>query len=152
VVVECLEAHGGVGYVEETPLPRLFRQAPLNAIWEGSGNVIALDVLRAIGRDPGVLEAVRTELASVAGAYPSLDAFAEGLWPADLAREGETAMRGYVERLAIALQAAALIKTAPSFVADAFVGLRIEAPSMQFGASTRGLDPRAILERGLPAL
>jgi putative acyl-CoA dehydrogenase len=152
VVVECLEAHGGVGYVEETPLPRLFRQAPLNAIWEGSGNVIALDVLRAIGRDSGVLEAVRTELASVAGAYPSLDAFAEGLWAADLAREGETAMRGYVERLAIALQAAALIKTAPSFVADAFVGLRIEAPSMQFGASTRGLDPRAILERGLPAL
>jgi putative acyl-CoA dehydrogenase len=151
VVVECLEAHGGVGYVEETPMPRLFRQAPLNAIWEGSGNVIALDVLRAIGRDAAVLGAVRGELASVAGVYPSLDAFAEALWAEDPTREGETAMRGYVERLAIALQAAALIKSAPSFVADAFVALRIDAPSMQFGASSRGVDAAAILERGLPA-
>jgi putative acyl-CoA dehydrogenase len=145
VVNECLEAHGGVGYVEETPLPRLFRQAPLNAIWEGSGNVIALDVARALAREPAALEAVAAELASVTGTYAGLDALAGGL----VATGGgdENGMRGFVSRLAIALQAAALIKAAPSFIADAFVSLRIDAPAMQYGAGGGKIDTRAIVER-----
>jgi putative acyl-CoA dehydrogenase len=147
-VNECLEAHGGAGYVEETPLPRLFRQAPLNAIWEGSGNVIALDVRRALGREPAAIEAVAGELASVAGAYAGLDAFAEAIIGAARAPAEEIAMRGLVERLALALQAAALIKTAPSFVADAFVSARIDAPAMQYGARG-GADTRAILARAM---
>ncbi|HEY2177233.1 MAG TPA: acyl-CoA dehydrogenase family protein [Caulobacteraceae bacterium] len=147
-VNECLEAHGGVGYVEETPMPRLFRQAPLNAIWEGSGNVIALDMRRALTREPAALEAVAGELASVAGVYAGLDAFAGRIVAACRAPGEEIAMRGLVERLALALQAAALIKTAPGFVADAFVRLRIDRPAMQYGASG-GIDTRAILGRAM---
>ena len=73
VVVEALECLGGAGYVEESGLPRLFRESPLNGIWEGSGNVIALDVLRAVGREPGALDAVRAEIALATGADARLD-------------------------------------------------------------------------------
>ncbi|MGH7022736.1 MAG: acyl-CoA dehydrogenase family protein [Caulobacteraceae bacterium] len=146
-VGECLETHGGAGYVEESPMPRLFRQSPLNAIWEGSGNVIALDVLRAAGREPAALEAARAELASVAGAYASLDAFAERLAGEIAAPLREAEMRGVVGRLAVALQAAALIRHVPAFVADAFVALRIDRPAMQYGASGAAIDEDAILAR-----
>jgi putative acyl-CoA dehydrogenase len=147
VVGECLEAHGGVGYVEETPMPRLFRQSPLNAIWEGSGNVIALDVLRALGREPAALEAAVFELESVAGSHAALDRLTTELAASALHPPGEAGMRRFVERLAIALQAVALIKSAPSFVADAFVAMRIAAPAFQFGASEAKIDSAAILER-----
>ncbi|MER8124952.1 acyl-CoA dehydrogenase family protein, partial [Acinetobacter baumannii] len=75
-VYECMECHGGVGYVEETPMPRLFRESPLNAIWEGSGNVIALDILRTLGREPLALEAYAAEVAEARGADRRLDAAA----------------------------------------------------------------------------
>jgi putative acyl-CoA dehydrogenase len=147
VVNECLETHGGVGYVEETPMPRLFRQSPLNAIWEGSGNVIALDVLRALGREPESLDAVMAELRSVAGAHAALDRLAAEIAATVLHPPREAGMRRFVERLAIALQAATLLRTAPNFVADAFVNLRIAAPAFQFGASEAEIDTEAILRR-----
>ena len=145
VVGECLEAMGGGGYVEESPMPRLFRQSPLNAVWEGSGNVIALDVQRAVANGSGTLDAAREELASVAGVYPVLDALVNLL--AGLPRASAAEMRRGVEQLAIAFQAAALIKTAPGFVADAFVAMRIAQPAFQFGASGGAIDHRAILDR-----
>jgi putative acyl-CoA dehydrogenase len=147
VVGECLEAHGGAGYVEEGPMPRLFRQSPLNAVWEGSGNVIALDVSRALGREPEVLEGIWAELAPVAGVYPALDAHAEALMAQASEQPGEGSMRGLVEHLALALQTAALIRHAPSFVADAFVATRIGRPSLQFGAGAAAIDEAAILAR-----
>src|ERR1700742_643216 len=72
-VYECMECHGGVGYVEDTPMPRLFREAPLNAIWEGSGNVIALDVLRTLRREPAALEAYVAEVETARGGNAALD-------------------------------------------------------------------------------
>ena len=147
VVYECMEAHGGVGYVEETPMPRLFRQSPLNAIWEGSGNVIALDVARAISREPDALAALNQELASVRGAASGLDRLAREiaqLRPADLR---ESALRGAVEKLALALQAAALVKKAPDYVAEAFVAARIDHPALTYGATAASFDDRAVLER-----
>ena len=97
VVYECMEAHGGVGYVEETPMPRLFRQSPLNAIWEGSGNVIALDVARALARETEALEAVKTELRRVKGAYPALDRLIEPLLQLKPNATPEAALRGLVD-------------------------------------------------------
>src|ERR1700742_3777252 len=73
-VYECMECHGGVGYVEDTPMPRLYRESPLNSIWEGSGNVIALDVVRAATRAQASVAALEAELATTAGADRALDA------------------------------------------------------------------------------
>ena len=149
VVYECMEAHGGVGYVEETPMPRLFRQSPLNAIWEGSGNVIALDVARALARETEALEAVKTELRSVKGAYPALDRLIEPLLQLKANATPEAALRGLVERLAIALQAAALIRAGEPTVADAFVALRIDRPAFAYGASDAAIDALAINKRAM---
>jgi putative acyl-CoA dehydrogenase len=149
VVYECMEAHGGVGYVEETPMPRLFRQSPLNAIWEGSGNVIALDVARALARETEALEAVKTELRKVKGAYPALDRLIEPLLQLKPNATPEAALRGLVERLAIALQAAALIRAGEPTVADAFVALRIDRPAFAYGASDAAIDALAINKRAM---
>ena len=149
VVYECMEAHGGVGYVEETPMPRLFRQSPLNAIWEGSGNVIALDVARALARETEALEAVKTELRRVKGAYPALDRLIEPLLQLKANATPEAALRGLVERLAIALQAAALIRAGEPTVADAFVALRIDRPAFAYGASDAAIDALAINKRAM---
>lgn len=115
-VAECLECLGGGGYVEESMLPRLYREAPLNGIWEGSGNVIALDVLRTLGREPEAVGAYRAEIAAARGGHPALDAEADML-AAVLTRAGEAEARTITERLALLLQAALLVRHAPGAVA-----------------------------------
>ncbi|MEM8986398.1 MAG: acyl-CoA dehydrogenase family protein [Pseudomonadota bacterium] len=148
---EAMECLGGAGYVEESPMPRLYRAAPLNAIWEGSGNVIALDVLRAIARAPETLEAVLAEIESARGAHPNLDAAIDAVKADALAGAvSEAGARRFVERLAIALQAAVLFKTAPGSVADGFAAARLsEDRSLVYGAVS-GLDFDALLHRATP--
>ncbi|MBY0423713.1 MAG: acyl-CoA dehydrogenase family protein [Parvularculaceae bacterium] len=150
VVVEAMECHGGAGYVEESPLPRLFRQSPLNAIWEGSGNVIALDTLRALGREKESAAALLHELGSAAKAEPAMRPVlqeAEGLLGS---AAGETAARGLSERLALAFAAAVLVQTAPGEIARAFIDGRIASQSLTFGArpsaATDALVARATLQ------
>ena len=152
-VYEALECFGGVGYVEEGPMPKLFRQSPLNAIWEGSGNVIALDVLRALGREPEAVEGLRAELSGPKGAYPLYDSYLEGLekWFVPGALHEGTA-RAFVEAHALALQAAALHAYAPDYVFEGFCQARLdpEARHLAYGASTDGIDKARIVARALP--
>src|SRR3712207_6067804 len=123
---EALECLGGNGYVEESGMPRLFRETPLNSIWEGSGNVNALDVLRAMARTPEALDAFFAEVGAAAGGEPRLDA-----WIADLRRslsdfeEIELRARRIVERMALALQASVLVRWGDPAVADAFCASRL---------------------------
>lgn len=139
VVAEAMECHGGAGYVEESALPRLFRQSPLNAIWEGSGNVIALDMIRALGREPETREALLAELreAGVAADVESLL----------LTPVAEREARFVIERLALALAAATLIQHAPAPVSDAFTARRLRGASMTFGASSAAVDEDALISR-----
>lgn len=146
---EAMEAHGGNGFVEESGLPRLYRQSPLNAIWEGSGNVIALDVLRALTREPETAEALKTALAPAAGAHPKLAEWID--WLADPKRSlanGEASARAWVERAALALQASVLIERARQAVADAFIQSRIAEPFLAYGAGTADVEHGTLIERG----
>ncbi|MFE9450329.1 acyl-CoA dehydrogenase family protein [Streptomyces sp. NPDC006739] len=147
---EALECLGGNGYVEESGMPRHYREAPLLSIWEGSGNVNALDVLRALGREPATAEALFGELAQARGADARLDAAVSGLKD-QLAETGQVGARRLVERMALALQASLLVRYAPHPVADAFCASRLAGDwGHAFGTlpASAGLD--AILERALP--
>lgn len=146
VVVEAMECLGGAGYVEESPLPMLYREAPLNGIWEGSGNVICLDVLRALGRSPEAGEALAADLQSVAGADRRYDAaLAAAL--ALLARPTEARARELTERLAFLMQAAELIRHADPVVADAFCATRLAGDwGRCFGALPEGVDAGRIAD------
>lgn len=125
-VVEAMECLGGAGYVEESVMPRLYRQAPLNGIWEGSGNVICLDVLRTLSREPECLEQFMQELALARGGDSRLDAAINGLERVLADREGlEPNARRVVELMAVALQGALLVQFAPEAVADAFCATRL---------------------------
>jgi putative acyl-CoA dehydrogenase len=139
VVAEAMECHGGAGYVEENALPRLFRQSPLNAIWEGSGNVIALDMIRALGREPETRQALLAELRDAGVAEE-----AEALLSAPVA---ERDARFVIERLALALAAATLTKHAPAAVSDAFIAGRLRERSITFGASGAAANEDALIER-----
>ena len=147
MVYEAMEAHGGAGYVETGPMPRLFRQSPLNAIWEGSGNVIALDVLRAINREPDGVEALQAYLAKARGRIAAYDAWIDGI---DLRGIGEGTARLLVERLALAAQAAVLIGQ-DNPIAEAFCRLRLEPRGHAFGAFDAAIDTRAIIDRAMPS-
>lgn len=152
-VAECMETLGGNGYVEDSGLPRMFRDVPVNSIWEGSGNVQCLDTLRALRREPETFEAVQAELELARGGHPAYDAAVEAL------REGfgrsdeiEFRARRLVEQLALALQASLLIRHTPQQVADAFCATRLGRDGgFQFGTLPAGVDTRAIVERALPA-
>jgi putative acyl-CoA dehydrogenase len=154
MIYEAMECLGGNGYVEDSGLPRLYREAPVNAIWEGSGNVICLDVLRAIVHEPESLAALLGEIRQAAGASRTLDA-----WITDLDREladGENLeqrARIVVERLALALQASLLVRNAPAAVADAFCASRLSGGvGGVFGTLPNGTDSRAILKRATPTV
>jgi putative acyl-CoA dehydrogenase len=157
VVAEAMECLGGNGYVEEHGLARLYREAPVNSIWEGSGNVNALDVLRALDREPAAIDAVRAELDLASGADRRLDA-AIGSLVSELRAgqvhdqaERQASARGLVERLATVLQASLLVRFAPAAVADAYVATRGEHEGgFTFGTLPGGLDVDAILERTFP--
>jgi putative acyl-CoA dehydrogenase len=134
-VAEALGCLGGNGYVEECILPRLYREAPLNSIWEGSGNVVALDVLRAIGKEPESLERVLAEV-RLAG-----DARIERFLGATEADAREADARRVAERLALAMQASLLVRFSPAAVADAFVASRLDDGGRRaFGTLPRGVD------------
>jgi len=139
VVAEAMECHGGAGYVEESALPRIFRQSPLNAIWEGSGNVIALDMIRALAREPETRDALLTELRDAGVADE-----AEALLSSPVA---ECEARFVIERLALALAAATLVKYAPAAIGGAFIGRRLRERSVTFGASSAAVDEDALIER-----
>jgi putative acyl-CoA dehydrogenase len=148
-VYEGMECHGGVGYVEETPMPRLFRESPLNAIWEGSGNVIALDVLRTLHKEPAALDAYAAEIAQAAGGNAALDrAAAQELARARAGGVGEADARRLTERLALVLQGALLVRHAPPAIADAFCVTRLGGEwGLSFGTLPAGVDVSAIVAR-----
>ena len=150
-VYECMECLGGAGYVEESPMPRLFRESPLNAIWEGSGNVIALDILRTLAREPAALEAFAAELDLARGFDARLDRSTQALRDAladGLPAEGEA--RRIAERMALLLQASLLARHAPAALADAFIATRIAGEGGRcFGTLPSGADVGSILERQL---
>jgi putative acyl-CoA dehydrogenase len=149
VVAEAMEVLGGMGYVEDTGLPMLYREAPLNGIWEGSGNVICLDILRTLAKVPAAAEALRAELAAARGALAAydraLDAHA-ARW-ARLPDEAET--RAFAEDTALLLTAAALIATAPEPIAAAFAATRLGPRRIVPGAKG-GIDAGVLLRRLAP--
>ncbi|MFQ5562314.1 MAG: acyl-CoA dehydrogenase family protein [Parvularculaceae bacterium] len=153
VVYEALECHGGAGFVEESPMARYYRAAPLNAIWEGSGNVIALDVLRALAREPESLATIKAEITGATGANPHYDQHARLLeeWFAPGALNEGTA-RAFAEDMALALEATALRKSAPDYVFDGFCNLRLdpENKSFVYGAITTNIAVEKIIARAAP--
>ncbi|MFJ8593894.1 acyl-CoA dehydrogenase family protein [Streptomyces sp. NPDC093598] len=147
---EALECLGGNGYVEDSGMPRHYREAPLLSIWEGSGNVNALDVLRALSREADTAEALFGELALARGADARLDAAVTRL-KAGLSEASQTTARRLVEQMALALQASLLVRHAPPAIADAFCATRLGGDwGHAFGTlpQTAGLD--TIVERALP--
>jgi len=152
LVAEALECLGGNGYVEESVLPRLYRESPLNSVWEGAGNVNALDVLRAVARQPESLDALLAEIDLAAGADARLDAAV-----ADLRREladpadAELRARRLVERLALCLQGSLLVRHGDAAVADAFCATRLGGDGGRaYGTLPAGLSLAAIVERHRP--
>jgi putative acyl-CoA dehydrogenase len=149
---EALECFGGVGYVEESGMPRLYREAPLASIWEGSGNVMSLDVLRALTRSPRSLEVFLAEVEQAHGGDPRLDARVANLKdqfndPSTL----ETRARRVVETMAVCLQGSLLVRHAPAAVADAFCASRIAGDGgLEYGTLPAGVDFESIIARGLP--
>jgi putative acyl-CoA dehydrogenase len=142
--LECL---GGNGYTEAFPLARRYREQPVMAIWEGSGNVIALDTLRALGREPASREAFDAELATARGSHADFDAHHDRLRAA-LATADESSARPLVAALAVALQASLLIRHAPAAVADAFVAARLGPDrGALYGELPPGVDAAAIVAR-----
>jgi putative acyl-CoA dehydrogenase len=150
-VAEAMECLGGAGYVEESVMPRLLRESPLNSIWEGSGNVISLDVLRAVGKEEGVIESIAKEFGKARGSDKRFDAYADsvlndlenakrliGAKNTSIERTG----RRLVERMAIALQASLVLRYSPSFVADAFISSRLE---LDHGFSFGTLNPETYM-------
>ncbi len=152
--VESLECLGGNGYVEESGLPRLFRESPLMSIWEGSGNVQALDVLRAMVKSPESVEAFFDEVGEAFGSDARLDSFAEATRREfeDLT-EIETRARRIVERMALSLQGSLLVRYGDEAVADAFCATRLEGDwGNAFGTLPAGTDFGRIIERHTPLL
>ena len=148
--VEALECLGGNGYVEESGMPRLLRDSPLNSIWEGSGNVSALDVLRALLKEPEALPALLAECELARGGNAMLDAHLDRV-AATRAADPEFEARRVVSDLAVALQASLLVRHAPAAVSDAFCAARLEGVGRVYGTLRPGVDTEAILARALPA-
>ena len=148
-VAEALECHGGNGFIADHLMERLYREAPLNGIWEGTGNVICLDVLRSMTREPCTVEAFLAEIRRAKGGNAALDAYAEGLAarlrdPAGL----EPVARRVVEMMAFALQASLLVRYSTPAVADAFCATRLDGDwGRAFGTLPNGLDQQAIVDR-----
>ncbi|SVC24108.1 uncharacterized protein METZ01_LOCUS276962, partial [marine metagenome] len=152
LVFEAMECHGGPGYIEDSIMPRLYREAPVNSIWEGSGNVIGLDVLRVIGREPEALAALMAELEKGRGSDDHLDRAID-----DLARELghpekiEARMRTITEMMALTLQGALLVQYAPAAVAQAFCLSRLGSRYRgAFGTLPKECDLSALISRAAP--
>ncbi len=149
---EAMECIGGSGVMEDSMMPRLYREAPVNAIWEGSGNVQCLDVLRAMAKTPVVIDAFLAEVRQAQGAHVALDRLNAEL-AAELSdtRDLEFRARDLVDRMALALQASLLVRHAPAFVSDAFCLSRLaQRTEHNYGTLPRGVDAAAILARATP--
>ena len=153
---EAMEAIGGMGVMENTIMPRLFRESPVNSIWEGSGNVQCLDILRAIQKEPEVLDAYFVELAKANNTNVLFDHFVEALqhdFRSIAPEQWQYHARQFADRMAVALQGALLLQHAPDYVAEAYCASRL-APQVHFnyGSLPSGLDVRAIISRATPTL
>ena len=149
---EAMECLGGSGYVEESIMPRLYREAPVNSIWEGSGNVQALDIFRVLSREPATAEALFSEIEQAHGSDPRLDAATVHLRRelADTAHV-EVRARRVVELIALTLQGSLLARYAPAPVADAFIASRLGGDwGHTLGTLPPGVDAHAIVERARP--
>jgi len=153
MINEAQECLGGAGYVEESILPRLYREAPLNSIWEGCGNLQCLDVLRALRREPATAQAIRSELAVLRGEGRNLKSVLARVDDILNAVEiDEAGARHAVEHLALALQAAELHRHAPAFVAEAFGAARLgDARMLGFGATRFGAAASTLINQAWPA-
>jgi putative acyl-CoA dehydrogenase len=153
LVAEALECIGGNGYVEESVLPRLFRESPLNSLWEGAGNVNALDLWRAVARKPASAEALLAEIALAEGGDAHLDRALARL-RTELAdpEDRESRARDVAGLAALCLQGSLLVRDAPHEVADAFCATRLGGGARVYGTLPRGVDTRAIVERHRPQL
>lgn len=151
VVGEAMEILGGMGYVEDTPLPMLYREAPLNGIWEGSGNIICLDALRTLAREPRAGQVLDAELDAASGQDTRFDTALRAHrdhWPAP---PPEAEARWYVERTALLLAAAVLIRHGNSAIAEAFVTTRLTDARGHVSGAVGALDTARILQRIAPA-
>jgi putative acyl-CoA dehydrogenase len=151
---EALECIGGSGVMEDCMMPRLFRESPVNAVWEGSGNVQCLDVLRAAQKSPATVAAFFSELARARGANGLLDAYV-GALAKDLVdlEDLEYRARDVADRMALALQAALLVQHAPNEVGDAFCSSRLALSGYRnFGALPRGVACKSIIDRARPGV
>ena len=148
-VAEALECHGGNGFISDHLMERLYREAPLNGIWEGTGNVICLDVLRSMQREPETTDVFLGEVAKARGANARFDAFADDLSRRFRDASGlEPVARRVVEMMALALQASLLLRHSLSAVADAFCAARLDGDGgLAFGTLPHGLDTQAIVDR-----
>ncbi|MGA6098317.1 acyl-CoA dehydrogenase family protein [Stutzerimonas marianensis] len=152
MIAEASECLGGAGYVEDTLLPRLYREAPVNSIWEGSGNVQCLDVLRALSREPGALDVLHNELGDGHG-DPRLRAHVRQLQAALADTDAiHYRARQLTEDLAVALQAKLLLEAGNEAVSDAFIASRLDGRGRVFGTLPTGLDISALLARSAPFL
>jgi putative acyl-CoA dehydrogenase len=153
LVAEALECLGGNAYVEESPLPRLYRESPLNSLWEGAGSVNALDLLRAVAREPESVDALLAEIELAKGGDARLDTAASQL-RRELEDEGlEYRARRVVELAALCLQGSLLVRHAPTAVADAFCATRLGGEGGRaYGTLPPGVDCAAIVERHRPNL
>jgi len=152
VTYEAMEVLGGSGYIEESVMPRLYREAPVNSIWEGSGNIMCLDVLRAVERTPNAIGILLHELGDAKDARLKVfvDRLEKHLAAHD--RNDESQARALVRELVLALQATLLVKHAPQQVADAFCVSRLDSGGgSAFGQLPRGIDLRSIADRAAPA-
>ena len=155
VVAEALECLGGNGYIEDSDMPRLYREAPLNSIWEGAGNVQALDLLRVLAREPDAVAAWRVEVEAAKGQHGRFDDTLDDTMTllAETAASPESAAgrsRVLAERMATLLQASLLIRFAPGAVADAICAGRLGSVAGTFGTLPPGVDTSAVLERATP--
>lgn len=147
---EALECLGGNGFVEDSPMPRIYRDSPLNSIWEGSANVICLDVLRTIARQPESLEALREFARDSADAEPRIAALLKQCSEALADTEhAEARARSIASGLALVVQAALLVRHAPSFVSDAFCASRLEGEGLTFGTLDASYVTTDLLDRAV---
>ena len=150
LVAEAMEVLGGNGYVEESVMPRLYREMPVNSIWEGSGNIMALDVLRALQRAPEAVEALRAELGPARGADRRLDGFVADLEALLGSKPREAEARRLAEMLVLALEGALMVRYAPPALADAFCASRLAGWSGAFGTLPATVEARAVVARAAP--
>jgi putative acyl-CoA dehydrogenase len=153
LVAEAMEVHGGNGYVEEGPMPRLFRQSPLNSIWEGSGNVMCLDTLRAMARQPKSVEVLAAEIAPALGRNAAFDRFvAQAQGRLRDAEDIESACARLTQGIALAMQGALLLRFAPAAVGEAFCASRLAGDwGHAFGTLAKNTDFERSCERAWPA-